>query len=287
MIYVSSACVKAQTIKESIEILVHHDIKNIELSGGTSYYEGIENDLLELQEKYQLNLLCHNYFPPPPSPFVLNIASLDEKVSELSTQHILKAIDLSKKLKSPKFGFHAGFIIDIPLEEIGKKIKRKQLFDRDKAFEQFCKNYRMIAEQANGDIELYVENNVLSQSNYDNYAPINPFFITDVETYKEFEPAINFTILLDVAHLKVSTNVLGKDFRKELQYLSKLTDYIHISDNDGWHDTNQHLSYNSELYQELQNISLQNKTITIEVYNGMDKVKESIKNVQKIIEYTK
>lgn len=284
MIYVSSACVKAPTIKESIEILVSHGICNIELSGGTNYYEGIEEDLLELKEKHCLHLLCHNYFPPPPIPFVLNIASLDEKVSELSVQHILKAIDLSKALGVSKFGFHAGFIIDIPLEEIGKKIEQKPLFDRDKAFEKFCSNYKVIAEYAKNDIELYVENNVLSLSNYENYSPINPFFITDFEGYQEFKEAIDIKILLDVAHLKVSTQVLDKNFGEELQYLSKTTDYIHISDNDGCHDKNQHLSDDSQLYQQLRGITLKHKIITIEVYNGIDRVKESIRNVQKLIE---
>ena len=44
----------------------------------------MEADLLELKKQHDLNFLCHNYFPPPPAEFVLNIASLDDQVSEMS-----------------------------------------------------------------------------------------------------------------------------------------------------------------------------------------------------------
>ena len=52
MISVSSACVKSETIRENLENLVTHGIKNIELSGGTNYYDEIEFDILALKEKY-------------------------------------------------------------------------------------------------------------------------------------------------------------------------------------------------------------------------------------------
>ena len=64
MIYVSSACVRRDTIKESVEELAQSGFKSIELSGGTEYYQGYQESLLELKNKYNLNYLLHNYFPP-------------------------------------------------------------------------------------------------------------------------------------------------------------------------------------------------------------------------------
>jgi len=52
MIYISTSCVKHKKIKVSIQELVDNGYTNIELSGGTEYYDGFENDLLELKEKY-------------------------------------------------------------------------------------------------------------------------------------------------------------------------------------------------------------------------------------------
>ena len=54
MIYISSSCVKADTIKESILTLVREGFRNIELSGGTKYYDSLIDDLLELKDKFGL-----------------------------------------------------------------------------------------------------------------------------------------------------------------------------------------------------------------------------------------
>ena len=70
MIYISTSCVKHRKIKDSVEELALNGFKNIELSGGTEYYENFERDLIELKGEYNLNYRCHNYFPPPKKPFV-------------------------------------------------------------------------------------------------------------------------------------------------------------------------------------------------------------------------
>lgn len=284
MIYISSSCVKAPTIRASIEILVQRGFHNIELSGGTNYYEGLKEDLLELKAKYNLNLLCHNYFPPPQTPFVLNLASLDEETNRKSVEHVKKVLDLSRLLDAKKFAVHAGFIIDIPLHQLGKPIDEITLFDREKAFDKFCENVQILMDYA-GTIEFYIENNVLSYSNYQTYAPQNPFFFTDLEGYQELNQRLTVKPLLDVAHLKVSAQSLDRDFEKELFVLNQCTDYIHISDNDGLHDTNRHLEQGGKLYEQLAQVDLRDKTITLEVYNGLEKVEETYKNIKELITY--
>ena len=60
MIYISSSCIPNVKIKDSVQALALNGFKNIELSGGTHYYEGFENDLLEPKHKYNLSYRCHN-----------------------------------------------------------------------------------------------------------------------------------------------------------------------------------------------------------------------------------
>ena len=74
MIFVSSSCVEHTKIKDSILELASNGFGNIELSGGTEYYENYIEDLLVLKKTFNLRYLIHNYFPPPKEHFVLNLA---------------------------------------------------------------------------------------------------------------------------------------------------------------------------------------------------------------------
>ena len=179
MIYVSSSCVKSTFINESVEKLAEEGFKNIELSGGTKPYPNLEQDLLALQDKYGLNYLCHNYFPPPEIPFVINIASLDDKIHELSMENISEAIKLSKKLGADRFGFHAGFLLNIPIKEIGKKISKEKLFDRSQAETKFVDSIKKLQSEFS-DMELYIENNVLSGANFASFEQENHFSYVQV-----------------------------------------------------------------------------------------------------------
>ena len=54
MIYVSSSCVKAKRISESVFVLAKKGFKNIELSGGTKPYKELTKDLFDLKKKFDL-----------------------------------------------------------------------------------------------------------------------------------------------------------------------------------------------------------------------------------------
>lgn len=275
MIYVSTSCVRNRFIGESVRELAEEGYHNIELSGGTQPYEKLEEELLQLKQKYNLNFLCHNYFPPPEVPFVVNLASLDEEIFQMSMEHLKKAIDLSKKLGAKRFGFHAGFLINIPLDEIGKSIGRNELFPHPPALNKFFSGYKELKKHAGKDFNLYFENNVCSEVNYQNFGNQNPFHLCESESYKELSVKDDFGLILDVAHLKVSCRTLGLDFENELNYLSKMSDYIHISDNDGTKDSNQELKEEGSLFKSLQTLDFEDKIITLEVYDGLAALKSS------------
>ena len=94
---------------------------------------------------------------------------------------------------------------------------------------------------------------------------------------------INFNPLIDLAHLKVSSKSLSLDFKKQLTALLPLTDYIHLSDNNGLQDQNKGLNEGSDILEAIKNNNVTNKTITLEVYDGIDNMKISYNNLIKCI----
>jgi sugar phosphate isomerase/epimerase len=273
MIYISTSCVKAKTIKESVSILINNGFKNIELSGGTEYYSELESDLISINQDENVNFLLHNYFPPPKSHFVLNLASLNDEIYQKSIDHYKKALDLSNLLGAKKFGLHAGFLIDPNVKELGKSITNKMMYDKSKAIEQFCKGLSILIDYSS-NTNIYVENNVFSQANK-NIFETNPFLFTDYDSYKDLSSQLDFNILLDVAHLKVSCNSLSLPFADQLKKIANKAEYIHISDNDSLSDSNKYLKYDSEMFRVLSDINLENKTVTLEIYDDLSKITSS------------
>ena len=120
-IYFSTGGYKDQISKNVVKNLIDVGIKDIELSG-TRYSK---NNIKDLEKFLKLsNLQVHNYFPPPEKPFVLNLASMDEVIANETINHIMYALDVCKTLKSNYYSFHAGFLCDIKVSELGKKVDK-------------------------------------------------------------------------------------------------------------------------------------------------------------------
>ena len=264
-----------------MEFLASHGFKHIELSGGTNNYSNIKNDLLELKEKYDLSYLIHNYFPPPEKHFVLNMASPNDQIFSETINHYQKAINLAKKIGAKKYGLHAGFFIDPSVNDLGKKIEKSTISNKDDAIKQFCKGFNILNNQS-GSIELYVENNVISASNYKSYNQ-NIFMLTNSSEYTMLKEDITFNLLLDLGHLKVSCKTLGLNFEKEFETLWNLSDYIHLSDNDGLHDSNKAIFSDSEFYALLKKHNLTGKTFSLEIYNNLDDLKNTYQLITKLL----
>jgi len=284
MIYISSSSSKHTNIIGCIEEIYQHGFKNIELSGGTQYYEGIENDLSDIQQRLSINFLLHNYFPPPKKEFILNLASLNDEIFAQSLAHCKRAIDLSIKLGCTKYAVHAGFFIDIQLKEVGKKLTREKLFDIKTATKRFCDAYVELKNYTKGKLTLYLENNVISNENYQTFNQVNPFLLTDFNSFMELRDNLDFDILLDLAHLKVSCNTLDYVFEDHLEKLITTTNYIHISDNDGLSDGNKGIFEDSDLLKAMAKHDLTNKIITLEVYESFENIGNSFKSIQFLID---
>ena len=126
MIFLSTGGFNSITAIDAIKLLTPYNISSFELSGGI-YSENLEMDLKELSNKY--NFIVHNYFPPPKDPFVLNLASLDDNIYMKTLGHIKNSIRLAAELRSKYYSFHAGFLVDPKVSELGKTVNSSKLFD--------------------------------------------------------------------------------------------------------------------------------------------------------------
>lgn len=277
MIYVSSACIKKSRISDVIKEYVQCGIKNIELSGGTEYYDELVNDLSFMKEKYNLNYVFHAYFPPPKEDFVINLASCNDVIYEKSINHYLNCIEIMKQVGCNVLSIHAGFFVEIKTDEIGKNVSKAVIYNKKDAIERFCKAYEKIKKECDkNQIFLYLENNVLSAANYEAFGSKDLLMMTNYETFIELKQMLDFELLLDLGHLHVSANTLGLDFQRECNMFVPYAKWIHISDNNGIVDEHEPLHANSFIVQSYKKIFNTGVDITLETSGNLEDVLKSI-----------
>ena len=263
-IFISTGGFKTKTALESVELLSKNNISDIELSGG-KYSENYLKDILKFKENCKFQV--HNYFPPPKEPFVINLASLNKEIEDKSLRQVEQSIIFASKIGASHYSVHAGFLLDPQPKELGSSIKKVQIFDKEKSKEKFFKNINKISEISKKyKINLLVENNVVSHQNIKNFGQ-NPFLISTPDEIKEFLSYVSVSkanILIDVAHLKVSSNSLNFSANKFLHNCEGRVGGYHLSDNDGLNDTNEVFNPNSWFWDY---IDKKINYFTIEVYN--------------------
>ncbi|MBN2414768.1 TIM barrel protein [bacterium] len=274
MIFVSSTCIRTSRIGDAVKTLAGAGFREIELSGGTRWYSGWEEELLALKREFGLTYLVHNYFPPAKEDILLNLASGRKQLFEKSLDFYLRALETCHRLGSPRYGLHAGMRFDPSPRELGGRLSRSPLRPPEEARDRFFTGLQRL-EAAAGSIQLYVENHVLSPENLRVFEGANPLMLTTSADYRDLRRRGSFTILLDLAHLAVSCTALDLNFGDEAAALIGETDYIHLSGTDGRYDGNDPLLPDSPVLRPLAGIDLTSYTVTLEVYGGVDALARS------------
>jgi len=244
MIYISTGGFGKESAYETTLDFIQEGICNIELSGGL-YDAELKAKLLSLRDAVTFQI--HNYFPPPKKPFVLNLATLDQEIALLSVEHVKQAISWSAELGQSIYSFHAGFLMDPKVEELGRRVRPRSLYVREESLLRFIERVNKVDEYAQAlGVSLLIENNVLSAKNYSEFKG-NPFLMVTADECIDVmrQTSENVRLLVDVAHLKVSANSLGFD---PVNFLASCDEWIsayHLSDNDGTRDSNEFISMNS------------------------------------------
>jgi hypothetical protein len=237
MIYLSTGGFNFQSGYESAISFFQNDIGKIELSGG-QHDENFFHNLSSLPSS--CNLQIHNYFPPPKNPFVFNLASTNDEIATTSLNHAYLAIDLAHTLECGFYSFHAGFLLDPKIDELGHKFRIKDFTDRKIAKALFIERVGVLSSYAKKKgIKVLIENNVFSEANSKTFAS-NPFLMTDhlesIEIMNKTDE--NVELLVDVGHLKVSSHSEGFSKSEFLESTADFTCAYHLSENDSLSDSN-------------------------------------------------
>ena len=262
MIYVSTGGFKDMRPTEAIRFLNKNGINKIELSGG-KFEKNLSFKLKKLNTNY---FSIHNYFPIPKKPFVINIASLNNRINQKSMKQLMKGINLANKLKLKFFSFHAGFYLDPRPKNLGNKLKNLKLFSKPKSESKFYSNLKkLIKYSKKKQIKIFIENNVITKKNF-NLFNSNPLMLCSYNDLKKIRKKFSsddLGFLLDIGHLKVSSKTLKKNFYKELKKIVPLSDALHLSENNGLVDSNNPLNGSSKIWKILKK---QYDFVTLEIY---------------------
>jgi len=242
--YISTLCFSGIPISKIVKMAKLNDFK-IEFSSGLPY----NKSNIEFFDKFNVSSkLIHNYFPAPKNPFVINLASSNKKIRDLSINHCLKNIELSAKNNLNFYAAHAGFCVDPLPDNLGRFIQIKKPFNRAAHIDIFLNSLNQLINFAESlKVNFYIENNVVSKLNYTNNGNTNSFICCDSDEINYVFSQIKseyFGLLLDTAHLKVSSSTLSLDMYDEVNKIIPTIRAIHHSDNDGLIDSNHPLDSN-------------------------------------------
>lgn len=249
-VYFSTGAFKQSSI-EVIDALGKEGVFDIELSAGISTPELI-NEIKSRSSDF--NFQVHNYFPPPPSPFVFNLASANNEIRDRTLHSMQKAIELTSLLNADVYSFHSGFLVDPPINFLGGTWAGLQKQGYEQAMENFSKSVVILQNYASErGVSLLVENNVLNHgtkesSGDDVLLMASPDQISEV---MDILPK-DVLLLLDVAHLKVSCKTFDIDPLVAIRELNKFVGGYHLSDNDGTSDSGELVSVESWFWKELR-----------------------------------
>ncbi len=246
MLYISSLCSKKNKIGNAVCQLAELGFKNIELTGGTIFYNNFESDLISLQKEYKLDYLIHNYFPPPKKDFVINIASRKFDIKKRTIALVKEALRFARKFGKNLYTMHPGFISEL-LPELKDKffIKDGRTINLK---EDFYKAVESLSEEVIPiNFRIGVENLGLKTAN-DKFS-----FLCgsdDVEQFLiYFRNNERVGLLLDLGHLNVASQILR--FDRDL-FLDRIVDNygkkifaFHLSENNGHIDSHRVLPVDS------------------------------------------
>tara|TARA_R110001583_G_scaffold82491_1_gene218775 strand:- start:12562 stop:13863 length:1302 start_codon:yes stop_codon:yes gene_type:complete len=251
----------------------------IEFSSSFPYQE----DMVEFFSSINIKRLAHNYFPAPKEPFVINLGSRKEKIRQHSISHCIQGLKISKKAGAPCFSAHAGFCIDPDPNQLGKQLDVNVDIDKDLNWRLFVESVKtIVAEAERINMSFFIENNVTSKFNLRDDGQ-EVLFCSRAEESLDLINEVgseNFGLLLDTAHLKVSSKSLDFDMNEAVKKLMPYIKYIHHSDNDGTKDTNEAIGAD---YWFLPWMREFNQCIhVLEVKNiGIEEIKNQIKLLKK------
>ncbi|GHT86065.1 hypothetical protein FACS1894137_11130 [Spirochaetia bacterium] len=214
-LYISSSCSQHPSIFDAIKELADAGFTHIELSGGNEYAGYNQEYLLELKNKRGLTFLVHNYFPPQPKSFVLNIATANPVNRQQCFVLVQEAVNLSRLLKQTHYGIHSGYNREMTTAKDmdGVFTSIGAIPDARKLQEVFLEKIKNILPSG---FRLAIENAFPHKDNADT----SLMYSTEhIEKFLQGFDGTPIGLLLDLGHLGVSACMMGFDKFAFLQRL--------------------------------------------------------------------
>ena len=279
-IYISTTFLPDQEkLKSAIDILNKNDLYNIEI-GSNHQYEENYNYVL----KKKCNYLVHNYFPVPKKSFVINIASLDNKIRSRSINQIKKSILFCKKSKAKLYTFHPGFLSDPEGEGNGNKKSRN--YDFKWKAKLLKKNYLVswsymiksikevieFAKKKNINIAIETEGSVNASDHLLMQKPIE--YKKFMKIFSNKEIGIN----LNIGHLNLASKKFKFDKFKFIKLISNYIVAFECSHNYGRDDNHLPLKKYAWYWRVLKDKKYENLPKILEFrYVSVQKILNSVK----------
>ena len=238
--YVSTGAFRTRDLPEILEAAAGAGLHRLELSSGVAFRPDLRDGVrryLGRPHRY----LVHNYFPPPETPFVLNLASNDPETLARSRAHCEGALDLAAEVGAPFYSVHSGFALHATPEQLGRPLGAAPTFPYEEAYAIFVESVRHLAAYGAGrGVRFLVENNVVAPFNL---ARGENRWLLMAEAGELLRLArdvasANLGFLVDVGHVNVSARSLGFDRRAFVEAVAGHVAAFHLSDNDGAADDN-------------------------------------------------
>jgi len=247
-VYLSTTAFASSDLDDILGVCERHRIDALELSTVGRY------DLARIgQTTYPSRYLVHNYFPPPPQPFVLNLASQDPGVLAASTAHCRGAIELSAKIGGPVYAAHGGYLADLRPGQLGDPASQAtidpgQLVPYERGYATLVESASALARAAAPQgVRFLVENHVLSPLNGPSGSRLLP--MVRGEELARLGGDVHdaaFGVLVDVGHLNVAAGTLGFDRHRFIDTVAPYIGGFHLSSNDGV--TDQHRGFGADAW---------------------------------------
>jgi len=232
-VFITSNCAGAASLGVALDQLHSAGFNKIELSGGHTCSQADFEKIFSLKDA-GVDFLIHHYFPPPSVPFVLNLSSDDAEIRQQTFEHIDQAIALAQRLGSDFYSVHAGYALD-QIPRMTKSGIFEQIQKEPVSEDNFYASLETLSARLPQGFRVALENGIPTTQPH--LATPDQFF-----RFLDFIQAIpNLGLLIDLAHLKVSSTHYGFDMKELLESIvvkySEQIYELHISANDGTADS--------------------------------------------------
>ncbi|PKM75456.1 MAG: hypothetical protein CVU92_01265 [Firmicutes bacterium HGW-Firmicutes-17] len=271
-IFVSTGAFGKIGVDELLKTALNNGLSNIELSSGAFYHESMKKDLLGAKDLETYRFLVHNYFPVPEKPFVLNLASENKEILNLSRKHCQAAIQLSAELETEFYSVHAGFCFHAQPEDLGRNQRKLERFSKAVGYTIFLESLYLLSKMGKEyGLKIAVENNVVTMENLngDNNKENDLYLCATGEELQSLIADLgdpNVKLLIDLGHLSVTANSMGLNPIGFIEMVAADIIAFHISENDGLSDRNLPVSETAWFWPSLKQFK-NNAYFVLEAYN--------------------